>query len=487
MIATENTLQKPATVLTRKQRERLTVAILIAIDIIAIGLAYLAAYFLRFVLLPYTAEFEFRVYSYLMIGMIPAWLIIFAVYQLYDQHILFGGLREYARAFNAVSTGVIAIIILAFLRREDIMLSRGWLAIGWLLSVFIVILARFSFRRVVYALRKRGLMLAPAIIIGANEEGHALVDQLRHWPTSGLFLVGFIDNGLPAGTPVSHGYRVLGSLDDLDQFVETSGIQEIIIAPTALNREQLLNVFRVFGSNPDINVRLSSGLFELLNTGMRIKELAFVPLIELNKSRISGFDAYLKWLMDYGFSLIMIVLLSPVYLALAILIKLDSPGPVIYRRRVMGVNGTQFDAYKFRTMYTNGDKILEDHPELKEKLSTEYKLKDDPRITRIGTFLRKYSLDEIPQFFNVIAGQMSLVGPRMISPPEMAEYGKWGINLLTVRPGITGLWQVSGRSDVSYDERVRMDMYYIRNWTLWLDIYLLLATIPAAIRKKGAY
>jgi lipopolysaccharide/colanic/teichoic acid biosynthesis glycosyltransferase len=101
--------------------------------------------------------------------------------------------------------------------------------------------------------------------------------------------------------------------------------------------------------------------------------------------------------------------------------------------------------------------------------------------------LRKYSLDEIPQFFNVIAGQMSLVGPRMISPPEMAEYGKWGINLLTVRPGITGLWQVSGRSDVSYDERVRMDMYYIRNWTLWLDIYLLLATIPAAIRKKGAY
>jgi exopolysaccharide biosynthesis polyprenyl glycosylphosphotransferase len=320
-------------------------------------------------------------------------------------------------------------------------------------------------------------MLAPAIIIGANEEGHALVDQLRHWPTSGLFLVGFIENGLPAGTPVSHGYRVLGSLNDLDQFVETSGIQEIIIAPTALNREQLLNIYRSFGSNPDINIRLSSGLFELLNTGMRIKELAFVPLIELNKNRIAGFDAYLKWLME----------LSPLFLALAILVKLDSTGPVIYRRRVMGVNGTQFDAFKFRTMHTNGDKILEDHPDLKEKLTLEYKLKDDPRVTRIGAILRKFSLDEIPQFFNVLAGQMSLVGPRMISPPEMTEYGKWGINLLTVRPGITGLWQVSGRSDVSYEERVRMDMYYIRNWTLWLDFYLLLATIPAAIRKKGAY
>jgi len=180
MIATEKTLHQPASVLSRKQRERMTVAILIVIDVMAIGIAYLAAYVLRFVMLPYTAEFEFRVYSFLMIGMIPVWLVIFAIYQLYDQHILFGDLREYARAIDAVSTGVIALIILAFIRREDIMLSRGWLAIGWLLSVFLVILARFSFCRVVYTLRKRGLMLVPAIIIGANEEGHALVDQLRH-------------------------------------------------------------------------------------------------------------------------------------------------------------------------------------------------------------------------------------------------------------------------------------------------------------------
>jgi lipopolysaccharide/colanic/teichoic acid biosynthesis glycosyltransferase len=138
-------------------------------------------------------------------------------------------------------------------------------------------------------------------------------------------------------------------------------------------------------------------------------------------------------------------------------------------------------------MHANGDQILEKHPEKKEELERTYKIVDDPRITRIGNFLRKFSLDEFPQLINVLRGEMSLVGPRMISPPEMEMYQQWGMNLLTVRPGITGMWQVSGRSDVSYEERVRMDMNYIRNWTIWLDLQLLIRTIPAVLRGKGAY
>lgn len=153
----------------------------------------------------------------------------------------------------------------------------------------------------------------------------------------------------------------------------------------------------------------------------------------------------------------------------------------------MGVNGVQFDAYKFRTMSPNGDEILERHPELKFELEENHKLVQDPRVTRVGQFLRKTSLDELPQLFNVLKREMSLVGPRMISPLEMKKYDKWDMNLLTVRPGITGLWQVSGRSDVSYAERVRLDMYYIRNWSIWLDLELLLQTIPAVLRGRGAY
>ncbi|WP_333657493.1 sugar transferase, partial [Anaerolinea sp.] len=171
----------------------------------------------------------------------------------------------------------------------------------------------------------------------------------------------------------------------------------------------------------------------------------------------------------------------------ALWIALDSRGPVFHRRRVMGVNGRTFDAFKFRTMYVNGDAILDAYPELKAQLAREHKLKDDPRVTRAGRFLRKTSLDELPQIINVIKGEMSLVGPRMISPEEMEKYQEHGMNLLTVKPGITGLWQVSGRSDVSYDQRVQMDMYYIRNWSIWLDLQILFRTIPAVLSRKGAY
>jgi lipopolysaccharide/colanic/teichoic acid biosynthesis glycosyltransferase len=153
----------------------------------------------------------------------------------------------------------------------------------------------------------------------------------------------------------------------------------------------------------------------------------------------------------------------------------------------MGLNGKQFYALKFRTMATNGDEILNQYPELKEELTRNHKLKSDPRITRIGAFLRKFSLDELPQLFNVLRRDMSLVGPRMISPEEVSMYKQFDMNLLTVLPGITGLWQVSGRSDISYDERVHLDMYYIRNWSLWLDLQLLYQTLPAVLKSRGAY
>jgi lipopolysaccharide/colanic/teichoic acid biosynthesis glycosyltransferase len=166
---------------------------------------------------------------------------------------------------------------------------------------------------------------------------------------------------------------------------------------------------------------------------------------------------------------------------------LDSPGPIIYRRRVMGVNNRQFDAFKFRTMRVDGDEILANSAELQQELNTNRKLKSDPRITRLGGTLRKLSLDELPQLFNVLRYEMSLVGPRMIHPDEMIEYNQWGMNLLTVRPGITGLWQVSGRSDLSYADRVRLDMQYIRNWSIWLDLQLLVQTVPAVLRSRGAY
>jgi Sugar transferases involved in lipopolysaccharide synthesis len=153
----------------------------------------------------------------------------------------------------------------------------------------------------------------------------------------------------------------------------------------------------------------------------------------------------------------------------------------------MGLNGKKFKVLKFRTMFTNGDEILEKYPEKKEEFARTRKLKHDPRITPLGAFLRRYSLDEFPQLLNVLKHDMSLVGPRMIPPIEIAMYKQFDMNLLTVLPGITGLWQVSGRSDVSYEERVRLDMYYVRNWSIWLDLQILFQTIPAVLTGRGAY
>jgi exopolysaccharide biosynthesis polyprenyl glycosylphosphotransferase len=218
-----------------------------------------------------------------------------------------------------------------------------------------------------------------------------------------------------------------------------------------------------------------------------VKEIGQVPLLSVNRVRLTGWDLILKKALDLVVATVGLILLLPGFLLAAIVIKRASPGPVFHRRRVIGVNGKEFDALKFRTMVANADALLEQNPELRAQFEENFKLKDDPRITSVGRLLRKTSLDELPQLFNVLRGEMSLVGPRMITSQEIAKYGKWNTNLFTVKPGITGLWQVSGRSDVDYDSRVRLDMHYIRNYTIWLDLQILFQTIPAVLRKSGAY
>lgn len=195
----------------------------------------------------------------------------------------------------------------------------------------------------------------------------------------------------------------------------------------------------------------------------------------------------LKAALDYTLTIPSLFFILPLFAIIALAIRLDSPGPVFYRRRVLGKAGIPFDAFKFRTMYVNGEDILAQHPELKAELDQNYKLKSDPRVTPVGKLLRKFSLDELPQLFNILLRDMSLVGPRIIAPDEIVKYGQWGNTLMTVIPGLTGLWQVSGRSDTSYDERVTLDMEYIHNWSIWLDIKIIFRTIPAVLRGDGAY
>ncbi|MDH4135211.1 MAG: sugar transferase [Anaerolineae bacterium] len=459
-------------------------------DALFMSVSFILAYHLRFKSswLPYYAPFSSQFYWVLLSLLVPTCLLIFAAYGLYTPRYLFGGTREYARVVNACAVGVMAMIVLSFMHRgAEQPISRGWLLIYFSLSVLTIISYRFAFRRLIYRLRQRGLFIKRSLIVGANQEGQAMAEQFHSVPTAGVHVVGFVDDTLTRGSVVN-GLPVLGNSKSLKPLVEEQEIDELIIAPTSLSREALLDIYRTFSSNGSgVEVRLSPGLFEILTTGATVQEVGSVPLVSLNRLRITGIDAFLKSALDYIGAAVGMILLLPFLLLIALLVRLDSPGPALHRRRVLGTGGQTFEAFKFRTMRVDADEYLEQHPELAEELQNNGKLKNDPRVTRLGKFLRKASIDELPQLLNVLKGQMSLVGPRMISPPEWVQFGNWKHNLLTVRPGITGLWQVSGRSELSYEDRVRLDMHYIRNYTIWLDMRVLFNTFGTVLCGSGAY
>lgn len=469
-----------------QQARRLRLALLLG-DACALGLGLYLAWLLRFRLFPQFFQPSTGPASlYLQLGgsLLLLWLILFALVGLYDPEQLLGGTREYALIFQSLSVGLILVAFATFLLPAFV-LARAWLLLSWFLAGLAVGAWRFGARRAVYHLRGRGWFLAPTLIVGSGDEAAALAAQLSDSRQSGRNVLGFVSAG--GGEGAAQDLFALGGLDDLDRLIKRHGVTELVVATGGVRRPELVELYRRYGAWPGLKLRFSGGLFEILTTGLELRQVAFTHLLSLRPVRLTGVDRLLKALLDLTVTLAVLLLGWPVFLGLALWVHLDSPGPILHRRRVLGLGGKPFDAFKFRSMRVDGDAILAQQPQLQAELAQNQKLKEDPRVTRAGGFLRRSSLDELPQFFNVLRGEMSVVGPRMISPEEHERYGQWDLNLLTVKPGITGLWQVSGRSDLSYEERVRLDMSYIRNWTLWLDLQILIQTLPAVLGRRGAY
>ena len=490
-ISVEKKIVKANALVSQNTQWWLYISVLILFDIMMTIFSFWLAYYIRFQnpkgIFDEAGLVTFESYRGLLFSVPLVWVAIFGLNGLYARQNLLGGTREYSGVFRSASAGFLLIVLAGFLDPR-LIIARGWLLLTWLFTIICVSGSRFFLRRFIYTLRKQGFFMTPAVIVGANQEGRWLAEQLLHWDTSGLHLVGFVDNKTPATFPLFHDLVALGSVDQLGEIIERYNVGEVILASSAFStRDYLLEIFRKYGVSDKVNIRMSSGLYEVLTTGLSVNEFAYVPLVYVNKVRLTGIDNFIKFILDYVLAIVALILASPFLLLAIIMVKVSSPGPAIHKRLVMGLNGKQFYAYKFRTMVVNGDEVLAKHPELMDELARNHKLRKDPRVTGIGAFLRKYSLDELPQLFNVLKRDMSLVGPRMISPEEVAMYKQFDMNLLTVLPGITGVWQVSGRSDVSYEERVRLDMYYIRNWSIWLDLQLLFQTLPAVLKSRGAY
>jgi len=468
---------------------------LMVADVLMIGLAFWIAYNVRF-LAPTRGFFDPRgsinssFYTSTVYILIPLWLLLFTIFRMYDPATMFGGYQEYTNAFNACTIGIMLLIVASYLD-PTLLIARGWILITWGSVVSLIFLERFTFRRVIYVLRTRGHFTAPAYIVGANSEGIAIAEQLLSAPMAGVNIIGFLDDNLPPGEEILPGVVVHGPTSKAETLVSRFGIERLIVATSGIQRDKMLELFRRFVNSDRVSVWLSSGLYEILTTGVQVQDVGSVPMVSVNRVRLTGPNIALKMILDYVGATLGLIALSPLFLFIAIAMKLTDPGPIIYRRRVVGVGGKEFDALKFRTMVVNSQEVLEEllarDPEARAEWEQFYKLKKDPRITWIGNFLRKTSIDELPQLFNVLRREMSLVGPRMITLEEVERYGKWGLNLHTVKPGITGLWQVAGRSELTYEERVRLDMRYIRNYSIWLDIQILFQTVPAVLMSKGAY
>jgi exopolysaccharide biosynthesis polyprenyl glycosylphosphotransferase len=466
--------------------------LLLISDILVLAVAMRLAYFIRFELkisvAPGVVPFA-DFYKSLAFVIILGCILLFTLAGLYNWYNLAGGTSEYSRSFNACTIAFLLMVLATFVF-QTFDLSRVYLAAAWLFSVLFVMSIRFSLRRIVYILRERGYFRIRTAIVGTDAEGRDLVKELQE-PRSGYEVVGLIGiNGNITADPERARTMppFLGTIKNLNEIVEEQELAELVISPSSLPREDLIALYTQALDIPNLELRLATGLFELLTTGVQVQTAGIVPLISVKKLRLSLSELFIKTLVEYMVTIAGLIILAPFIAVIALAVKLDSPGPVLHRRKVLGLGGKQFDAYKFRTMYVDSEKILNEHPELAARLREEEKLKQDPRITSLGGWLRRFSLDELPQLFNVLKGQMSLVGPRMISPPEAEKYSRNRFNLLTVKPGLTGLWQVSGRSDLSYRERIRLDMYYIRNYSIWLDFHILfIKTANAVLRGRGAY
>jgi exopolysaccharide biosynthesis polyprenyl glycosylphosphotransferase len=457
------------------------ILLLVVSDAITIAVAFWIAYFLRFKtqlgVFYVPPESPLRFYSSLVFWLVPLVLGVFACYRLYHPSFLFDSVDEYTRIVSASTLATLLIVLVSFSLDSAMVISRGWIVISWTVVISCVALNRFLFRRVVYALRRNGSYGKRVILIGTTRSVGELADRIRSSPESGIHIVRMINTSTR---------RTEGALTGLEKVIEDTQADAVIIRSGAVTKAQLRNlVGQLTGISTELQI--VPDVHEILTTGVRVREIRGLPLVTVNKVRITGFDLALKRALDYIVATSVLVLLAPILASIALAIRLTSPGPVLHRRQVIGQQKQRFDALKFRTMYINSDELLARHPDLVKELAERGKLQHDPRITPVGAWLRRWSLDELPQLFNVIRGQMSLVGPRMITEAELRHFGGWRENLYTVRPGLTGLWQVSGRSNLGYEDRVRLDMHYIRTYSVWSDIEILLRTIPAVWSGRGAY
>ncbi len=442
---------------------------------------------------------EFEPYAGILLFVILMRVILLAYGGAYRFAGAFSFIGEAIKVLRAVVIGSLLAVAVTFLFRggfafRDFSYSRGVFVIDLAFAAAAFLVFHLGLRVIQSWIRERGINLIPTLIVGTGVEGVRTSSELAERRYLGFRVVGFV------GTPADESelpFPVVGTVDELAEIIRRHRIQEVIITDESVDNDKLFEAMMQLGRRRHVEFRFTPKLVNILPQKTSVEQIGVLPMVRLFREPLSDAERFVKRVSDILISLITLILTFPIWLAVAIAIKLNSPGKVLFRQERVGMDGRVFLCYKFRTMVADADEGL--HREMYKKNITGDiepvtgadtpiygKVPDDPRITGIGRYLRRTSLDELPQLLNVLLGEMSVVGPRPPIPYEVEQYEAWHRKRLDMKPGITGLWQVSGRNRLTFEEMVKVDLYYIENWSLFLDLKIILLTLPAVFRGDGA-
>ncbi len=473
-----------------RYRRLLSIAVAIA-DVILINVAFAIAYWLRYDLQWFASvdEANFVTYASFVPVSLTLTVLFLGIYKLngvYDQPRGASWFDEVYRLLTGTATGIILMVFVIVFLFRPLFYSRLIFFYAGVLITILLSLSRLGKRWLRTRLRQRGLGVDRLLIVGAGEVGRTVMRNVVAQPALGYHVVGFVDDDPDKGGTDIGRFQALGNTANIPSLVQELAIDEVIITLPWMYHRKIVSIVAQC-EREQVRVRIVPDIFQMTLSHLDVEDLGGVPMIGVRDISIGGTQLLFKRVADVAVALVGLVLFFPVFALIGVAIRLDSPGPVIFRQLRVGKNEQVFACFKFRTMHEGADEAKETLREQNEVDGPIFKIRNDPRVTTVGRFLRRTSLDELPQLVNVLMGHMSLVGPRPAIPAEVQRYQSWHKRRLEVAPGITGLWQVSGRSELTFDEMVLLDLYYIENWSPFLDFQILFRTLPKMITGEGAY
>lgn len=476
---------EPGVPLARQLRRVMAAAFLLDVSILVFSAIFAAGFSVQMEpYLPHTADNPVRPMVVApLIGLI--WLGALAFRGAYRRRILGAGHEEFQLVVTSTIFAAGALGVTAFL--ADIRVSRAFVVMMFVAGLALLPVGRYALRKVVHGLRRRGHLLTRVVAVCEPNALDELVAQLARTPQLGFQVVGTCVPGLSQQADVGLPVPLFGGVDSIVEACELTGAHTVLVGGGGASTSRALRQigWELEGRNVDLVVVPS--LIDVAGPRVHMRHLAGLPLVHIEEPGVRRAGGVAKRAFDILVASAMVVVLSPIMIAIALAVKLGDGGPVFFRQERTGRNGTTFKMTKFRSMVVDADQKLAELSDFNDVDDVLFKMRNDPRITRIGRPIRKWSLDELPQLFDVLRGDMSLVGPRPPLPREVELYPPEMHRRMLVRPGLTGLWQISGRSDLPFDEAVRMDLYYVDNWSIVSDVIIMLKTARAVVMSRGAY